>query len=86
MEEFVKYLVQNLVSNPDGVSIQSSTQGNIVLLELQVDQADIGKVVGKRGRTINSIRTLTSTIGARLGQHVRVELVEKETEQAEQLG
>jgi len=76
MKEFVEYIIRNLVDNPDSVDVQTRDEENGVLLELRVDPQDVGKVVGKKGRTINAVRTITMMACARLGCRVRIELVE----------
>ncbi|NGX26239.1 MAG: hypothetical protein K940chlam6_00154 [Chlamydiae bacterium] len=76
MKEFFDYLVKNLVDQPDAVDIQIVERENGTLIEVRVSPDDIAKVVGRKGRIINSLRTLAMTIGARFGQRVRLELIE----------
>jgi len=75
MEEFVAYLIKNLVDQPEAVQVQivDGQQGTVV--EIKVSADDIAKVVGKQGRTIKSLRTIAMTVGARFGRRVRLELV-----------
>lgn len=75
MKEFFAYLVKNLVDQPDAVDIQIIENENGMLIEVRVSPEDIAKVVGRKGRIINSLRTLAMTVGARFGQRVRLELV-----------
>lgn len=75
MKDFIAYLIKNLVDQPDAVDVQlvEGQQGTIV--EIRVSPEDVGKVVGKQGRTIKSLRTLAMTVGARFGRRVRLEIV-----------
>lgn len=75
MKEFFAYLVKNLVDQPDAVDIQIIENENGMLIEVRVSPDDIAKVVGRKGRIINSLRTLAMTVGARFGQRVRLELI-----------
>lgn len=80
MKEFFDYIVKNLVDQPDSVEIQLLERETGVLVEVRVAPEDIAKVVGRKGRIINSLRTLAMTVGARFGKRVRLELVDtKET-------
>lgn len=75
MKEFFDYLIKNLVDKPDAVEIQVKQVENGTLIEVRVSPDDIAKVVGRKGRIINSLRTIALTIGARLGLRVRLELI-----------
>lgn len=76
MKEFVEYIVKNLVDAPDNVKVECFEGERGMIVEIRVDPADVGKVVGKKGATINAIRTIAMMVCARLGRKVRVELVE----------
>ena len=76
MEEFVAYLVKNMVNQPEEVDVRSLEGESGLLIEIRVAQEDIGKVVGKKGNVIRSLRTLAMTIGARLGRRVHLEIVQ----------
>lgn len=75
MKEFFDYIVKNLVDEPDAVEIQIVEGENGMLIEVRVADDDVAKVVGRKGRIINSLRTIAMTVGARFGQRVRLELV-----------
>lgn len=77
MKDFVAYIVKNLVDNPDSVRINEITGTNTLILELSVAQADIGKVIGKQGKTINAIRTLMTSVASRGGMRVNLEIIEE---------
>lgn len=76
MKDFVEYIVKNLVENPDSVKVECFEGERGMIVEIRVHSDDVGKVVGKRGSTINAIRTISMMVCARLGRKVRVELVE----------
>ena len=74
----VEALVLPLVDEPDAVSIESSdTETGYVLIEVRVAQADAGKVIGRQGRVIKTIRTLARAAGSRHGLDVEVELIDE---------
>ncbi|CRX39326.1 KH domain-containing protein [Estrella lausannensis] len=76
MKEFIEYIVKNLVDEPDQVTVHCDQGEKGLVVEIRVGQKDIGKVVGRKGTTINALRTIAMTACARLGHKVRVELVE----------
>ena len=78
MEEFIAYLVKNIVNQPDSVDIRSMMGQSGLLIEIRVAPEDIGKVVGRKGNVIRSLRTLAMTIGARLGRRVHLEIIQQQ--------
>jgi len=76
MEQFIAYLVKNIVGQPDLVDIRSVMGQSGLLIEIRVAPEDIGKVVGRKGNVIRSLRTLAMTIGARLGRRVHLEIIQ----------
>lgn len=76
MKEFIEYIVKNLVDDPENVNVRCDQGERGFTVEIRVGQKDIGKVVGRKGVTINALRTIAMTACARLGHKVRVELVE----------
>jgi predicted RNA-binding protein YlqC (UPF0109 family) len=58
IQELVSFLASSLVDNPDAVSVSSNQEGDQLSLMIVVDEADTGKIIGRSGRTIKSIRTL----------------------------
>ena len=83
MKEFVEYIVKNLVDNPDKVRINEIGGTHTLIIELSVEKSDIGKIIGKKGKTINAIRTLLMSVASRNGIRVNLEIIEDE-EQEEQ--
>lgn len=64
-EDFVQYVVKALVNNPDGVQLRRVSDDRGEYLELSVDSADMGKVIGKAGATAKSLRTLLRGVGTK---------------------
>ena len=64
-QDFVEYVVKSLVGNPDAVSIERKIDEKGVLLTLSVDPDDLGRVIGKRGATAQSLRTLLRALGTK---------------------
>ncbi len=68
MKDFVKYMVQKLVDNPDEVNVTQVDSEKTIILELSVKEGDLGKVIGKKGRTAKALRTLLTAAAAKQGQ------------------
>lgn len=83
MKEFVEYIVKNLVDNPDKVRINEIGGTHTLIIELGVEKADIGKIIGKKGKTINAIRTLLMSVASRNGIRVNLEIIEEEGKEEE---
>lgn len=64
-QDFLGYIAKAIVEKPEGVNITRTLDKKGVLLELKVDPEDVGKVIGKRGSTVNAIRTLLRVLGAK---------------------
>ena len=64
-QQFVEYIVKTLVNNPDKVSIDRTIDEKGVLLSLEVDPDDVGRIIGRRGATAQSIRTLLRALGTK---------------------
>ncbi len=76
MKELVEYLAVNLVENPDAVSVEAIEDGETTTLRLKVAQSDLGRVIGKQGRTARAMRTLVHVVGAKSGRRTKLEIVE----------
>lgn len=76
MEEFVAYLIKNMVNVPEQVDIRAVEGERGLLIEIRVAPEDVGKVVGRKGNVIRSLRTLAATIGARIGTRIHLEIVQ----------
>ena len=75
IKDLLLFIVKSLVNNPDQILINQVEQEKIILLELKVAQEDIGRVIGKEGKVIKSIRILTNAASAKNGKKVIVEVL-----------
>ena len=76
MKELVKYIAQALVDYPDQVSVTEVEGNQTSVLELKVAKEDLGKVIGKQGRTARAIRTLLSAASAKVKKRTVLEIIE----------
>ncbi len=76
MKDLIAYMVRNLVDDPDSVVIREVAGDKAQVYEVKVRSEDLGKVIGKHGRTIRSVRTLVAAAANRSGKRVMVEVVE----------
>jgi predicted RNA-binding protein YlqC (UPF0109 family) len=74
-KELVEYIVTSLVDNPDQVTVSESGQQDTIVLEISVASSDMGRVIGKGGLVVNSIRTLVQVLAAKQGKRVSLEVV-----------
>ena len=77
MKELVQYLAKSLVNNPDAVEVNETEGGNASVLELKVAKEDLGRIIGKQGRTAKSIRTILNAAASRTNRKVVLEIVEE---------
>ena len=77
IRELVNSVVEPLVDNPESLEVTSSLSGTNILVEIATDPDDAGKVIGRSGRVIKSIRTLARAAATRKGLSVDVELIEE---------
>jgi len=75
-QQFVEFVVKALVSNPDEVQIERTIDEKGVLLELTVAPEDLGRVIGKRGGTAQSIRTLLRALGTKNDARYNLKIVD----------
>lgn len=81
-QQFVEFIVKSLVGNPDGVVIERRIDEKGVLLELSVDPEDLGRVIGKRGATAQSIRTLLRALGTKNDARYNLKIVDTAVDQS----
>jgi len=74
VKEFLEYVARSLVDKPEAVHIDVEDDEGEVTLTLMVDEADMGRVIGRDGRIANAIRSLLRVMAARSGQHVELEI------------
>jgi uncharacterized protein len=78
MKDFLDYVVRSLVDKPDDVDIKAVDGEKATVYELRLAKSDIGKVIGKNGRTIQAIRTLLTGASAKQGRRAVLEIIEDE--------
>ena len=76
MKELIEAIAKALVDNPDQVSVRAVDGEQVTVLELRVHPSDLGKVIGKQGRTARSIRTLLNAAGMKLKKRFTLEILE----------
>lgn len=76
MKELVEYLAKALVEKPEHVELSSNTSETGQTFELRVAPEDIGKIIGRDGRTVNAMRSLLAAVAQRNGQRVRLEVID----------
>ncbi len=75
MKDLVEYIVARLVNHPDAVKVTEIRGDFNITIELTVDPADVGKIIGKDGRVVKAIRALVGIIAAREGKRVNLEVM-----------
>jgi len=76
MKELIMRIAQSLVDNPDKVEVTEVMGEQASVIELRVAKEDLGKVIGKQGRTAQSIRTILSATGAKIRKRAVLEILE----------
>lgn len=76
IKELVEYVVKQIVDSPELVSVTEVPGERTLILELRVGQGDLGKVIGKEGRTAKALRTLVQAAASRKGKRAVLEILE----------
>ena len=76
MKELIEAIAKALVDNPDQVAVKVVEGEQVIVLELRVHPSDLGKVIGKQGRTARSIRTILNAAGMKLKKRFTLEILE----------
>ncbi len=76
MKELVSYIAQALVDNPEKVAVSEIEGNQTSVLELKVAKEDLGKVIGKQGRTARAMRTILSAASAKVKKRTVLEIIE----------
>jgi predicted RNA-binding protein YlqC (UPF0109 family) len=76
MKELIKNIAEALVDNPEKVTVSMTEGRQSLVLELKVAKADIGKVIGKQGRTAGALRTILSAASAKKNKRIILEILE----------
>jgi predicted RNA-binding protein YlqC (UPF0109 family) len=76
VKDVLEYVAREIVEHPDAVEVTEIERERSVQLQLRVDPEDMGKVIGKGGRTVRALRTVVKAAGTRAGVNTMVEIVE----------
>ena len=76
MKDMISDIVKALVDQPEQVTVTETEGGNTVVLEVKVAKSDMGKVIGKRGRHADAIRTILSAVAGKVRKRYVLEIVE----------
>jgi len=76
LKDLLTYIAQSLVDNPDEVDVTVREADSETVFELRVNQADMGKVIGRQGRIAKEIRALMRSVAVRQGKRISVDIVD----------
>jgi len=76
MDELIEFLAKSLVDNPDEVRVSHHQRDQQIVLELEVAEADLGKVIGRQGRTARALRTLLSAAGQKSRRRYSLDILD----------
>ena len=80
ISDYVQFVVEHLVDNNEAVSVNPQVEGDDLYVDIEVDKSDRGRVIGKNGRLIRSLRVVVRAAAGRDGTTAHVELVEDDEE------
>ena len=78
MKELVKYIAKALVDNPDQVEVNEIEGEQTSVIELKVAKEDLGKVIGKQGRTARSVRTILGAVSMKVHHRYTLDILEED--------
>lgn len=76
MREFLEYIAKHLVDNPEAVVLELEEKENKAVFKLRVGEQDVGKVIGRKGRTAQAMRTLLAAVAAKEGKRAILEIAD----------
>ena len=76
MKDLISYIVSKLVDHPDDIEVTEREEGDTIIIELRVAKDDLGKVIGKQGRTAKAMRSVLSAAAGKLEKRSRLEILE----------
>ena len=76
MKELITYIAKSLVDRPEQVSVAEVPGDHTIVLELTVAKEDLGKVIGKQGRTAMAMRTILSAVSSKIKKRTVLEIIE----------
>jgi predicted RNA-binding protein YlqC (UPF0109 family) len=80
-DELVREIARALVDDPNAVEVEAVNRGENTILELSVAPQDVGKVIGKQGRTARSVRTILGAVGMKLRHRYTLDILEEDDEE-----
>ncbi len=80
MRELVEFIVKKIVRKPEDVNVNQVESEDELILQLKVDKDDMGRVIGKNGKTIKAIRAILGIASAKANKKARLEVLEDKTE------
>jgi predicted RNA-binding protein YlqC (UPF0109 family) len=81
MKELVEFIVKKIVKNPEGVNVNQVESEQEIVLQLKVDKDDMGRVIGRNGKTIKAIRAVLGIASAKANKKARLEVLEDNLEE-----
>ena len=75
IKEMVEYIAKSLTDDPDAVRITEAIGETVIMIEMNVASGDMGRMIGRKGQTINAIRSLARILGAKMEKKVSVEII-----------
>ena len=84
MQAFLEQVVKGLVDHPDAVNITEVEQERTTVYELRLLPSDVGRVIGRSGRTVNAIRTLLQVGSAKAGKFTRLDIIDEKEDSADE--
>ena len=76
MKDLIDYIAKSLVDRPESVTVRETEGEKTTIIELRVAQEDLGKVIGKQGRTARAMRTIINAAGTKIGKRCVLEILE----------
>jgi predicted RNA-binding protein YlqC (UPF0109 family) len=76
MEELIEFVAKSLVDEPDAVSAHMYNRGDQIVVELEVAQNDLGKVIGRQGRTARAMRTVLAAAGVKTRRRYTLDIID----------
>jgi predicted RNA-binding protein YlqC (UPF0109 family) len=76
LKELIEYIVKALVDNPEKVEVKEIAGEKSIIYELKVGEGDLGKVIGKEGRTAKAVRTIVTAAAMKMGKRTVLEILE----------
>jgi len=76
VKEFIETLIKHLVDKPDKVQVTERNGERTIICEVKVGEGDMGKIIGKKGQTANSLRILIGAVSKKMGKRTVLEIIE----------